>query len=196
MLSYDALQSEIETLDESTERFCFFCTSCQNSIPNHLCVISLEKPSSCGISWTSAERRPDFYIKADKGKEIDLDEYEGINETFRKHTKGRVKRVKLHSVLDHPVPSGYIKQTIIFYIPEEDAFGITDKNYPGKTPVGLSFKEMDKILNGGQTDGLLGSSYSYLKSAKFLMGEGGWDRVVWVSPSIEKFLRMSSFAIR
>jgi acetyl-CoA decarbonylase/synthase complex subunit beta len=195
-MSCEALQlSESYRANDETETFFFCCTSCKKYLPNHVCVITPDRPSPCGISWISAERRPDFYIRIEKGAKIGFDEYLGVNSAFEEFTGGEVSRVKLHSVLNYPPPSGLLQQLIVFYIPENDSFGIIDKKYPGKTPVGLTFKEMEKSMIGKQMDGFVGASYSYLKSNSFLAGEGGWERITWVSPNVEKFLRMKSFAI-
>ncbi len=178
------------------EPFYFCCISCQKQLPHHVCVITPDRPSPCGISWASAERRPNFYQKIVKGREISDFEYEGVNRAVERLSDSAIKRVKLHSVLDCPLPSSPLQQVIIFYIPEQDGFGIVDRNYPLKTPIGLTFKEMEKIMLGEQIEGFLGASFSYLKSDNFLTCEGGWDRIVWVSPRVEKLLKMSTFAIR
>jgi CO dehydrogenase/acetyl-CoA synthase beta subunit len=92
-------------------------------------------------------------------------------------------------VLDKPLPTGLYSELIVFYVPEEDGFGIVDRGYTEKTPVGLTFEEMEKIIVGRQVEGFVGVSFSYLKSKKFLNGEGGWKRVVWMSPGVGKFLK-------
>jgi len=181
--------------NDENETFFFCCTSCKKYLADHICIITPDRPSPCGISWISAERRPDFYIRVEKGVKIGFDEYAGVNAAFDEFTRGKVNRVKLHSVLNYPPPSGLLQQLIIFHIPENDSFGIIDKKYPGKTPVGQTFKEMEKTMIGEQKNGFVGASYSYLKSNSFLAGEGGWDRISWVSPNVEKFLRMKSFVI-
>jgi acetyl-CoA decarbonylase/synthase complex subunit beta len=160
-----------------------------------VCVITPDKPSPCGISYISAERRPDFYQKVDKGERIGVDEYGGVNRAFEELSEGKIKKVKIHSVLDHPSPSGLLQQLIIFYIPEQDGFGIVDRNYPGKTPTDMTFRRIERPIMGKQVKGFVGASYAYLKSDNFIIGEGGWDRVVWVSPNVEKFLRIAAFTI-
>ncbi|HID43185.1 MAG TPA: hypothetical protein EYP30_05305 [Archaeoglobaceae archaeon] len=181
--------------NDENEMFFFCCTSCKKNLPHHICIITPDRPSPCGISWASAERRPDFYLRIEKGIKIGFDEYEGVNRAFKEQCNGKIDRVKIHSVLNYPPPSGLLQQLIVFYIPENDSFGIVDKKYPGKTPIGLTFREMEKSIIGKQMDGFVGASYTYLKSNSFLSGEGGWDRINWVSPNVEKFLRMRSFAI-
>lgn len=145
----------------------------KKNLPHHVCIIAPDKPSPCGISWASAERRANFYVKIAKGEKVDDGEFEGVNEAVEKLSGGEFERVKLHSVLDHPLPSGMLQQLIIFYMPEQNGFGIVDKEYPVKTPIGLTFKEMEKIMLGEQVEGFLGASFSYLKSDNFLAGEGG-----------------------
>ncbi len=104
-------------------------------------------------------------------------------------TEGKVEKVKLHRVLESPPLAGNFAEAIVFYIPEKDAFGIVDREYKKKTPVGLTFEEMEKLIAGRQVEGFVGVSFAYLKSPSFLKGEGGWKRVVWVSPKIYEFVR-------
>ncbi|MFW5935956.1 MAG: hypothetical protein ACOCSC_01575 [Candidatus Hadarchaeota archaeon] len=189
-------KAQLADVKEMEESFCFCCTSCQKHLPHHVCIITPDRPSPCGISWASAERRPKFYVKISKGRKIGDGEFEGVNRAIEELSDGEFDRAKLHSVLDHPLPSGMLQQVIIFYIPEQDGFGIVDKEYPGKTPLGMTFKEMEKMMLGRQVDGFLGASFSYLKSDNFIASEGGWDNIVWVSPRVEKLLRMATFAIR
>ncbi len=177
--------------DEDVNIF-YGCKSCQFSLPNHICIITPERPSPCGTSYIEAKAAEKlsivgYYFPVRKGTKVGVDEYSGVNEILNKETDGTINRAKIHSVLEYPLLTGLYSQIIIFYIPE-DGFGIVDREYKGKTPIGLTFNDMEKLILGKQVPGFVGESFAYLKSRKFLAGEGGWKKVVWMSDNVKNFI--------
>ncbi|AGK62155.1 hypothetical protein Asulf_02202 [Archaeoglobus sulfaticallidus PM70-1] len=182
---------EVFSREEDVEEF-YICKSCQHYLPYNACVISPERPSPCGTTWIEAKTANElgivgYYQPVKKGKKINS-EYAGINKIMEEITEGRVKRVSLHAVLKNPPLSGLYPQIIIFYDPSRDAFGIVDRDYREKTPIGLKFSEMEKLISGQQVEGFVGASFSYLKSPKFLADEGGWKRIYWMSPNVKAYV--------
>ena len=56
-----------------------------------------------------------------------------------------------------------------------------DRRHPGDTPLGLNFSKMAGFMSGGnQNHGTMGLSIRTPKSRKFLQGDGGWERIVWM----------------
>jgi acetyl-CoA decarbonylase/synthase complex subunit beta len=172
----------------------YICTSCQYYLPGHGCVISPERPSPCGTTWIEAKAAEElevvkYYSPAKKGEKIAESEYLGVNSAIEAVTEGKISKISLHSVLKNPPSIGLYSELIIFYDPDKDGFGIVDRNFKGKTPLGLTFEEMEKIMVGQQVEGFVGASYAYLKSEKFLKDEGGWNRVYWVSPNVYEYIK-------
>ncbi len=174
----------------------FICESCKAYLPYHACIITPERPSPCGTLYTEAKSASEletvsYYSPVEKGEVVDAEkgEYSGVNEEIERRTESRVRGVKIHSVLENPPLTGNFAEAIVFYIPERDGFGIADRNYRRKTPIGLRFAEMEKFILGTQVEGFVGISFAYMKSKGFLKGEGGWKRVVWVSPKIYEFIK-------
>ncbi|RUM33180.1 MAG: hypothetical protein DSY33_05090 [Archaeoglobus sp.] len=160
------------------------CISCQNKFPGHFCIISPDRPSPCGITYREALSRIEFFKKVEVGRKVGVDEYEGLNEFVRRFG---CERIKLHSVRNYPHPTSPLQQIIAFYIPKE-GIGLVDRKFSGKTPLGLTFTEMEILSAGRQVDGFTGVSYAYLKRKEFLLSEGGLKSVVWMSPKIRKFV--------
>lgn len=178
--------------EEDVDEF-YGCFSCQVNLPNHVCVISPEKPSPCGTTWNEAKAANElgivsYYFKMKKGATMNGG-YEGINKKVEELSGGSIKQIELHSVLVNPPPTGLYSELLVFYIPEKDGFGIVDRDYKSRTPIGLSFDEIERIIVGKQVEGFVGISYSYLKSPKFLKDEGGWKRIVWVSPKVYDYIK-------
>ncbi len=162
----------------------FCCISCQNRFPNHFCIISPDRPSPCGISYEEALTREEFFIRVNPGKKIGIDEYDGLNSFVKRFG---CERLKLHSVKEFPHPTSPLQQIIAFYIPNR-GIGLVDRKFGGRTPIGLTFMEMEVLSAGRQVSGFTGVSYSYLRKNEFLCGEGGLDSVVWMSPNIREFI--------
>ncbi len=178
--------------DESVDVF-YICTLCQSHAPNHACVIAPSRPSNCGsISWLEGKAAvaidPEGGIfEAKKGKVIDeiKGEFEGVNKVYGEKTDK--KRVYLHSIFEYPHTSCSCSEAIAFYIPEVDGIGVVDKDFKKNTPLGLDFKSMlYQVSTGAQLEGFTGIGYGYLKSPKFLQGDGGWQRVVWIPKSLKE----------
>ncbi len=181
--------------DRDVDEF-YICESCKAYLPYHACIITPERPSPCGTLYSEAKSAKElgiveYYSSAKKGEVIDelKGEYQNINDEIEKKSDYRVHKVKIHSVLDNPPLTGNFAEAIVFYIPERDGFGIVDRGYRGKTPIGLRFAEIEKLILGTQVEGFVGISFAYMKSKGFLKGEGGWKRVVWVSPKIYEFIK-------
>ncbi|WP_148305952.1 hypothetical protein [Geoglobus acetivorans] len=188
-------EKKSESLKDSDVGRFYGCVSCQVYLPHHVCTITPDRPSPCGTIYSEAKAAEElklvhYYFPVDRGRTIDehKGEYEGVNRAVEEMSEGAITKVKLHSALDSPPPTGNYAEAIVFYIPEEDGFGIVDRGYRKKTPTGLTFDSMEKIIVGQQVEGFVGVSFAYMRSRSFLKGDGGWNRVKWVSPNVYDFI--------
>ena len=56
----------------------------------------------------------------------------------------------------------------------------------GKTHIGIPFSKIAGMMSGGvQNHGFKGISILSMKAPKFLQGDGGWNRIVWVPKDIK-----------
>ncbi len=180
--------------DEDVDTF-YGCILCQSFAPTHVCVITPERPANCGaISYFDARAAANIDPKGPifpmpKGKCLDevAGEYEGVNEIVRQKSMGKIERVKLYTVFDHPHTSCGCFEAIVFYIPEVDGLGIVHRDFRGVAVNGLRFSEMAAQTGGGlQTEGFHGISILYMKSRKFLVADGGWKRIVWMPAELKE----------
>lgn len=171
------------------------CVLCQSFAPTHICIISPERISNCGaITWfdgrAAAKLDPEGPIFAvPKGEQIDgvKGEYSGANEVEAQRSMGKFDRVYLHSAFEHPHTSCGCFQSISFYIPEVDAFGIVHREFTGRTPLGTPFSTMAGETSGGlQVEGRLGMALEYIRSPKFMQADGGIRRIVWMPKELKE----------
>jgi acetyl-CoA decarbonylase/synthase complex subunit beta len=183
--------------DEEVDVF-YGCTLCQSFAPSHVCIITPNRPSLCGaISWFDARASvkvnpKGHYFPVDKGELIDAvkGEYTGVNSVVKEKSYGSIERVYLYSALECPQSSCGCFEALGFYIPEVDGIGIVNRGFKGNTVNGLAFSTLAGQASGGrQVVGMVGISYTYMQSPKFLQADGGWERVVWMTSEAKERVR-------
>lgn len=180
--------------EEDVEEF-YGCVLCQSFAPTHICTITPERIANCGaINWFDGRAAykldpegPIFAIP--KGDCIDAvrGEFSGVNQNSAERSLGEYDRVYLHSAFECPHTSCGCFQSICFYIPEVDAFGLVHRDFAGPTVTGEPFSRMAGTTSGGrQVEGSLGMALEYLRSPKFLYADGGMYRMVWMPKEIKE----------
>lgn len=180
--------------DEDTDDF-YGCILCQSFAPQHVCIITPERPSICGcISWLDGKAAykmdpegPNFRV--DKGECLDpvLGHYKGVNEAVAEKTMGASKEFYLYSAFDKPHSGCGCFQTVLFYIPEVDGFGVVHREYPDETVTGQTFSTMAGEVSGGrQIEGMIGIGIEFLRSPKFMLADGGHKRLMWLPKELKE----------
>lgn len=181
-------------VEEEVEEF-YSCTLCHSFAPSHVCIISPERVSLCGaMNWldgrVSYKMDPgSFTGRLEKGKLLDEVnfEYEGCNKTMKEKSMGAHDRVYMHSMFGFPHTSCGCFQAIAFYVPEVDGIAILHREFQGNGPTGISFSAMAGDVSGGtQHEGYVGIGIEYLRSPKFFIADGGFNRVVWMPKALKE----------
>ncbi|MBT3283919.1 hypothetical protein HOJ44_06890 [Candidatus Bathyarchaeota archaeon] len=182
--------------EESVDAF-YGCMRCASFSLSHACTVSPDRPSQCGSSpwWILkaqallAPGNPYYNCTLiEKGELIDPErgEYSGINKATSERTKGRVERVYLHSIFQHPHTACSCFQNVAYYIPELDGIALVHRNYSGEAPGGWTWSKLANNVAGYQNpDGFTTFATMYLKSSKFFQADGGYDRVVWMTSKLK-----------
>ena len=174
--------------DEDVDMF-YGCTLCQSFAPTNVCVVTPDRVSLCGaINWfdgrAAAKVDPDGpQFAIEKGECLDEigGEYAGVNESAASLSQGEYSRIKLHSFFEYPHTSCGCFEVVGFYIPELDVIAWVDRDYAQPAPNGLTFANMAGQTGGGkQIVGFLGIGINYFRSPKFIVADGGWNRVGWM----------------
>lgn len=184
--AYDARLAGLE--DEDVDVF-YGCTLCQTFAPNHVCTITPQRNPYCGImSFLGAKATVEidpygYSFVMPKGDCVDpvYGNYTGVDSATYERSSRSVKKVNLYSCLRYPQTNCGCFEAAAYYIPELDGIGLVDRRFPGDTPIGLTFSKLAGFMSGGnQNHGTMGLSIRTPKSKKFLQGDGGWARVVWM----------------
>ncbi|WP_342772154.1 MULTISPECIES: acetyl-CoA decarbonylase/synthase complex subunit alpha/beta [unclassified Methanoculleus] len=182
--------------DEDVGTF-YSCTLCQTFAPNHVCVITPERPALCGaITWLDARIAYEITPAGanqpvEKGEVVDAvyGEFAGVNRFVKKASHGEVDRISLYSMVENPMTACGCFECIAAVVPEVNGILIVNRDYTGDTPLGMTFSTLAGTIGGGaQTPGFIGISKNYILSDRFLQAENGITRVVWMPSSLKEEL--------
>ncbi|NLX49884.1 MAG: CO dehydrogenase/CO-methylating acetyl-CoA synthase complex subunit beta [Methanospirillum sp.] len=182
--------------DDDVDVF-YSCTLCQTFAPDHVCVITPERPALCGaISWLDGRIAHEISpaganqpVLKEGLLDRDGGEFEGVNRFVRKASHGAVERVRLYSVVEYPMTCCGCFEAIALVLPEVNGIMVVNREYKGETPSGMTFSTLAGTIGGGaQTPGFAGISKGYLLSDRFLQAEGGIERLVWIPAALKEEL--------
>ncbi len=180
-------------VDEEIDTF-YSCTLCQSFAPNHLCVISPERPGLCGAySWLDCRAAYEISpaganqpIAKGKCVEQTIGQWDKVNAFVQKASGGNVERMSQYSMITDPMTSCGCFECIAAVLPSTGGIMIVNREFADMTPCGMKFSTLAGTVGGGQqTPGFIGHSKHYINSRKFIAAEGGIRRIVWM-PSMLK----------
>ncbi len=184
-------------VDESVDTF-YSCLLCQSFAPSHVCIITAERLGLCGAyNWLDA--RAAFEIDptggnqpVPKGQLVDsrYGRYTGVDDYLKKATGGAVESLNLYTIMENPMTSCGCFECIIAIVPEANGIMIVQRGHQGMTPAGMKFSTLAGSVGGGmQTPGFMGIGRNFITSKKFLAGDGGLKRIVWMTKNLKESLK-------
>ncbi|MFW6137689.1 MAG: acetyl-CoA decarbonylase/synthase complex subunit alpha/beta [Spirochaetota bacterium] len=179
--------------DEDVDEF-YSCTLCQSYAPNHVCIVTPQRPGLCGAytwidckaSYQIDQHGPNEPVK--KGECLDevKGEWKHINEYIDVKSNGNLKKFKAYSIMEDPMTSCGCFECIAAVVPEANGVMIVDRDFTGMTPVGMKFSTLAGQIGGGiQTPGFVGIGKIYISSPKFISAEGAQKRIVWMTKQLK-----------
>ncbi|MDA8324814.1 MAG: acetyl-CoA decarbonylase/synthase complex subunit alpha/beta [Nitrospiraceae bacterium] len=183
--------------DESVDTF-YSCLLCQSFAPSHVCIITPERLGLCGAyNWLDGKAA--FEIDPTggnqpvaKGQVTDerYGRYTGVDEYLKKSTGGAVETLNLYTIMENPMTSCGCFECIVAIVPEANGVMIVQRGHQGMTPAGMKFSTLAGSVGGGmQTPGFMGIGRNFITSKKFLAGDGGIKRIVWMTKNLKESLK-------
>jgi len=179
--------------DEDVEEF-YSCTLCQSYAPNHVCIVTPERLGLCG-AYTWLDCKASYQIDKHgpnepvrKGECLDpvRGQWKNINDYIATKSHGNLERFNAYSILEEPMTSCGCFECIVAIVPEANGVMIVDREFQGMTPIGMKFSTLAGQIGGGtQTPGFVGIGKVYISSPKFLYGDGGVERLVWMPKGLK-----------
>jgi acetyl-CoA decarbonylase/synthase complex subunit beta/acetyl-CoA synthase len=195
---YDERDMRIKGMRDDDVNIYYSCTLCQTFAPNHVCIITPERPALCGaISWLDGKIAYEISPSGanqpvEKGSVLNVQngEFEGVNRFVKKASHGEIEQCSLYSVMEHPMTCCGCFEAIALILPEVNGIMVVNREFKGITPSGMTFSTLAGTIGGGaQTPGFAGISKNYILSDRFLQGEGGISRLVWMPLQLKDELR-------
>lgn len=183
--------------DEAVDTF-YSCLLCQSFAPSHVCVITPERLGLCGAyNWLDGKAA--FEIDPTggnqpiaKGQLLDgrYGRYGGVDDYLMKASGGKVETLNLYTIMENPMTSCGCFECIIALVPEANGIMIVQRGHTGMTPAGMKFSTLAGSVGGGaQTPGFNGIGRNFITSKKFLFGDGGIKRIVWMTKNLKESLK-------
>jgi acetyl-CoA synthase len=180
--------------DETTEMY-YSCTLCQSFAPSHVCVISPERTGLCG-SYNWMDCKASYEINPTgpnqpvlKGEIIDskLGQWKGVNEFVVKASRGKIDHYNFYSLVNDPMTTCGCCEAIAAVLPMCNGLMTVNREFPGMTPCGMKFTTLAGTIGGGiSTPGFVGHGKYNITQRKFLIGDGGLLRMVWMPKMLKE----------
>jgi acetyl-CoA synthase len=183
--------------DEDIDTF-YSCTLCQSFAPNHVCVVSPERPGLCGAySWLDCRAAfeiipsgPNQPISKGNCIEPTIGQWDKVNAFVLKASGGNIERMSQYSMITDPMTSCGCFECIAAVLPSTGGIMIVNREFPEMTPCGMKFSTLAGTVGGGQqTPGFIGHSKHYINSRKFIAAEGGIKRIVWIPTMLKEEIK-------
>ena len=193
--AYDRRDERLTSLTDESVPVYYSCIMCQAFAPSHVCVVTPERLGLCGaVSWLDAKatneldpQGPCQVITKERVIDENLGRYEDVDEAVAKFSQGALEHVTLYSIMEDPMTSCGCFECICGIEPFSNGVIITNREYTGMTPLGMTFGELASMTGGGvQTPGFMGHGKHFISSKKFMKAEGGIERIVWMPKELKE----------
>ncbi len=195
--SYHHRDARVENMtDETTDTF-YSCTLCQSFAPNHVCVVAPERTGLCGAyNWLDCKASNEINPEGpnqpvQKGEVLDAryGQFKGANDFVFKASRQKVENVSFYSLMVDPMTTCGCCECIAAVLPMANGIMTVDRDYTGMTPCGMKFTTLAGSVGGGaQSPGFFGHSKYNVTQKKFLSGDGGLLRLVWMPKRLKEEL--------
>jgi len=192
---YNERDARIEGMtDETTETY-YSCTLCQSFAPSHVCVISPERTGLCG-SYNWMDCKASFEINptgpnqpVEKGQTLDakLGQWKGVNDFVLQASRGKIDHYNFYSIVYDPMTTCGCCEAIAAILPMCNGIMTVNREYTDMTPCGMKFTTLAGTIGGGiSTPGFVGHGKYNICQRKFIIGDGGLLRMVWMPKMLKE----------
>ncbi|MCU0574419.1 MAG: acetyl-CoA decarbonylase/synthase complex subunit alpha/beta [Syntrophobacteraceae bacterium] len=196
--AYKTRDARVENMtDEAIETY-YSCTLCQSFAPTHVCVISPERTGLCGAyNWLDC--KASFEINPtgpnqpiEKGETLDakFGNWKGVNDFVYKASRQSISSYNFYSLVFDPMTTCGCCECIAAVLPTCNGIMTVNRDYTGMTPSGMKFTTLAGTIGGGNvTPGFVGHSKFNVTQRKYIAGDGGLARLVWMPKILKEELR-------
>ncbi|MCG8639834.1 MAG: CO dehydrogenase/CO-methylating acetyl-CoA synthase complex subunit beta [Desulfobacterales bacterium] len=195
---YQVRDARVDTMtDEDVETY-YSCTLCQSFAPSHVCTVSPERTGLCGAyNWMDCKASyeinptgPNQPIEKGECIDPDLGQWKGVNDFVHKASRGAVTHYNFYSMVHDPMTTCGCCECIAAMLPSCNGVMTVGRDYSGDTPCGMKFTTLAGVMGGGASSpGFVGHSKFNITQGKFILGDGGLLRMVWMPKMLKEELK-------
>ncbi len=195
---YKQRDDRVEKMTDEDVEIYYSCTLCQSFAPSHVCTVSPERTGLCGAyNWMDCKASYEINPTGPnqpivKGECLDpkLGQWKGVNEFVQKASRGAVSHYNFYSLVHSPMTTCGCCECIAAMLPSCNGIMTVNREYTGDTPCGMKFTTLAGVMGGGQSSpGFVGHSKYNITQRKFIAGDGGIKRLVWMPKMLKEELR-------
>ncbi len=196
--NYATRDARVDNMTDDDVETYYSCTLCQSFAPSHVCTVSPERTGLCGAyNWMDCKAA--FEISPtgpnqpiEKGQVLDakLGQWKGVNEFVNKASRGAIEKYNLYSMVIDPMTTCGCCECIAAMLPGCNGVMTVGRDYTGETPCGMKFTTLAGVMGGGASSpGFVGHSKHNITQGKFILGDGGLLRMVWMPKMLKEELK-------
>jgi len=195
---YGTRDARIEGMTDETTDIYYSCTLCQSFAPNHVCVVSPERTGLCGAyNWMDCKASHEINPTGpnqpiEKGETLDekFGNWKGVNDFVFKASRQAVSSYNFYSLVYDPMTTCGCCECVAALLPMCNGVMTVNREYNEMTPCGMKFTTLAGTIGGGQvTPGFVGHSKYNICQRKFIAGDGGLLRVVWMPKMLKEEIK-------
>jgi len=195
---YKHRDERVENMTDEAEEIYYSCTLCQSFAPSHVCTVSPERTGLCGAyNWMDC--KASFEINPtgpnqpiEKGECIDpvMGQWKGINDFVKSASRGAHTHYNFYSMVNDPMTTCGCCEAIAALLPICNGVMTVNREYSGETPCGMKFTTLAGVMGGGASSpGFVGHSKFNITQRKFITGDGGLLRMVWMPKVLKEEIK-------
>ncbi|MCP4020962.1 MAG: CO dehydrogenase/CO-methylating acetyl-CoA synthase complex subunit beta [Desulfobacteraceae bacterium] len=195
---YRARDSRVDNMtDEDVDTY-YSCTLCQSFAPSHVCSVSPERTGLCGAyNWMDCKAAfeinptgPNQPIEKGECLDAKLGQWQGVNDFVFKASRGAVTHYNFYSMVIDPMTTCGCCECIASMLPMCNGVMTVSRDYGDQTPCGMKFTTLAGVMGGGASSpGFVGHSKHNITQKKFILGDGGLLRMVWMPKMLKEELK-------
>jgi len=195
---YKMRDERVETMTDEDVEIYYSCTLCQSFAPSHVCTVSPERTGLCGAyNWMDCKASYEINPTGpnqpiEKGETLDpvLGQWKGVNEFVYKASRGNITHYNFYSMVQDPMTTCGCCECIAAMLPSCNGVMTVNRDYMGESPCGMKFTTLAGVMGGGASSpGFVGHSKFNITQRKFIKGDGGLLRMVWMPKILKEEIR-------
>jgi len=196
--TYAARDARIEGMTDETTDTYYSCTLCQSFAPSHVCVITPEKTGLCGsYNWMDCKAAYEINPTGpnqpvEKGQILDekFGQWKGVNEFIAKASRGKLDHYNMYSIVNDPWTTCGCCECVAAVLPMCNGVMTVNREHTDMTPCGMKFSTLAGTVGGGlSTPGFIGHGKYNICQRKFISGDGGLLRIVWMPKTLKEEIK-------